>query len=174
MFDFFPLHQRPNNGLVCLPFEKKQPMISPGLFFSHFSCYETPRLKPRLPRFITGGTKAKAVDKVGQTNSNQLPLYTHITPLSALLTYTWAIQDLSFSPSFTCPGDRWRKGSRSAARGQQVGIWHIHRPLKVSYILNEALFSNGIWAKRYSCKRLVIEYAYSKFCGVATNSFFFF
>ncbi|CAG12823.1 unnamed protein product, partial [Tetraodon nigroviridis] len=50
-------------------------------------CYETLQLKPRLPQFITGGTKAKAVDKARQINSNQLPLNTHITPLSALLTY---------------------------------------------------------------------------------------
>lgn len=75
-------------------------MISPGLFsvyqssFSLFSCYETLQLKPRLPQFITGGTKAKAVDKARQTNSNQLPLNTHITPLSALLTYKWPIQGL--------------------------------------------------------------------------------
>lgn len=78
-------------------------MISPGLFsiyqlsLSFFSCYETLQLKPRLPQFITGGTKAKALDKAGQTNSNQLPLNTHITPLSALLTYKWPIQDLFFS-----------------------------------------------------------------------------
>lgn len=68
-------------------------MISPGLFsvyqlsLSLFSCYETLQLKPRLPQFITGGTKAKALDKAGQTNSNQHPLNTHITPLSAPLTY---------------------------------------------------------------------------------------
>lgn len=77
---------------TILPFRGRH-MISPGLFsvyqssFSLFSCYETLQLKPRLPQFITGGTKAKAVDKARQTNSNQLPLNTHITPLSALLTY---------------------------------------------------------------------------------------
>lgn len=56
--------------------------ILPALPPSLFSCYETLQLKPRLPQFITGGTKAKALDKAGQTNSNQLPLNTHITPLS--------------------------------------------------------------------------------------------
>lgn len=77
-------------------------MISPALFsiyqlsLSLFSCYETLQLKPRLPQFITGGTKAKALDKAGQTNSNQLPLNTHITPLSALLTYKRPIQCFSF------------------------------------------------------------------------------
>lgn len=77
---------------TILPFWKRH-MSSPGLScvyqnsFSLFSCYETLQLKPRLPQFITGGTKAKAVDKARQTNSNQLPLNTHITPLSALLTY---------------------------------------------------------------------------------------
>lgn len=35
------------------------------LSFSFFSCYETLQLKPRLPQFITGGTKAKALDKAG-------------------------------------------------------------------------------------------------------------
>lgn len=77
---------------TVLPFGEKH-MISPGLSsvyrlsVSLFSCYETLRLKPRLPRFITGGTKAKALDKAGQTNSNQLPLNTHITPPSAPLTH---------------------------------------------------------------------------------------
>lgn len=87
-------HQKNAPAMVwtVLPFGEKH-MISPGLSsvyrlsLSLFSCYETLRLKPRLPRFITGGTKAKALDKAGQTNSNQLPLNTHITPPSAPLTH---------------------------------------------------------------------------------------
>lgn len=83
------------SGLSC-PLQKKH-MISSGLFSSValFSCYETLKLKSRLPQFITGGTKAKAVDKARQTNSNQLPVNTHVTSLTALLRHKWPIQDFS-------------------------------------------------------------------------------
>lgn len=91
-----------NDGLVCLALLKEtHDLLWPfQLSLSLFSCYETLQLKPRLPQFITGGTKAKALDKAGQANSNQLPLNTHITPLSALLTYKWPIQDFFFFPFF--------------------------------------------------------------------------
>lgn len=101
-FDFSSSQKCPSDGLVCLALLKEThdlpwPFLHlPALSLSPFSCYEILQLKPRLPQFITGGTKAKAMDKAGQTNSNQLPLNTHITPLSALLTYKWPIQDLSF------------------------------------------------------------------------------
>lgn len=120
----------PNDGLVRLALLKEThdllwPFLHlPALSLSLFSCYETLQLKPRLPQFITGGTKAKALDKAGQTNSNQLPLNTHITPLSALLTYKWPIQDLFFCLFYlffyNARGGRWRKCSGYTVRSQQV------------------------------------------------------
>lgn len=91
-FCLFIKKKCPNDGLALL--KGTHDLLWPfQLSLSLFSCYETLEMKPRLPQFITGGIKAKALDKAGQTNSNQLPLNTHITPLSALLTYKWPIQD---------------------------------------------------------------------------------
>ena len=123
------------SGPPC-PFERST-WSPPGLFsiyrlsLSLFSCYETLQLKPRLPQFITGGTKAKALDKAGQTNSNQLPLNTHITPLSAPLTYKWPIQDFSFFLFylfFTMPVGWMKKCSGCTIRSQQVeDLPHLER-----------------------------------------------
>ena len=72
-------------------------------------CYETHQPKPRLPQFITGRTKAKQLDKAGQTNPNQLPLNTHITPPRPLTDIQMDNSRLLFSLFFffIMPWDIW-------------------------------------------------------------------